>query len=79
MPNSTVTSERKRAVVSVLLTLGAIPLIILASLQGAHVVALVFCVAFMLGYVFERIHLMRMVTALVHEVESLHSALQGRT
>jgi hypothetical protein len=79
MPNSAVTSERKRAVFSVVLTLGAIPLIILAFLQGAPVVALVFCVAFMLGYVFERIQLLRKVTALVHEVESLHSAVQGRT
>ena len=56
--------ERKHAVVAVVGTVVAMPMFAAAILQGPQWVVLVCAMAFMVGYVVERIRLLRTITCL---------------
>ncbi len=66
MPKLSLQRERKQAIFSVALTVLWMPLLVV-FFQGRQSVLLVFTLAFMAGYIVERIRLHRSIADLFHE------------
>ena len=63
--NDELARERKSTTVSVILTVASIPCVVGPYLQGPEQIALIASVAFMLGYIVERVRLHRRIAGLL--------------